>query len=414
MKIYIKKTHIKKISTIDLDSVLIIFICFYFLFHALNLFMKLAIEEPHWWGLVSKGTLTCLLAFAFPVLLLRKSLVILAEIFMMGLLLLTIMQGTINTNYKEIYHIIFNFYFVYIPLGMSLYSIRNIEKLLHYLYRYSRISVAILLVTILIRSNAELFISSAAGKNSYNMAIGYSLLMQALILFDHYFETQNKWDIINIFIITVMIALFASRTPLLCIIIYVYIRAYMSNVVKRSTKNKVMYATIVGIIGFSVFYIFYARDLYQVLLDRGYQSTALRKLLTDPFDDSSRSLIYASYLGFALQRPLSGYGILGGWKLGTYPHNIIIEILLSFGFVAGTAVIGCLIWIIARGLKCKEAELSRLICILCAYNFHLFWSSSLFTSMTFCMLIAACIKSKKCSKKIISCSTYRTNLKDSG
>lgn len=384
------------------DAILITFIGCYFLLQSINLLFKVAIGEPQWWHLLSRLFLAVLLAMAVFVIVSRNVGALLAEGVAIILLLITLLLGTISKEYPELESTIFNFYLVYIPLGLALYSVKDMKRALRILYRFAWISEIILFITIFISRSSDLFVSSETGDGSYNMAIGYSMLFNSLIIFDHFVSKKRVVDLLVVLASIILTILFSSRTPLLCFGAFALLRIFKSKTIKKKTKKMVFVLLILALVAIIIFYSAFAKQLYYYLSNKGYESTSLRKLLLDPLDDSHRSVIYSTYISQALQRPVIGHGLLGGWTLGTYPHNIFIDVFLSYGFFAGTIVIVSGLVLLYKGINCKDQALFRLVCILCAYNFHLLISSSYLRSVTFCMLVAVCIKSTQKTRKVIN------------
>ncbi len=382
------------------DNILISFICCYFLLQSINLFFKIAIGEPQWWSLFSKIFLGFLLALVLLVIIRVKPKILFVEVILIILILIPVLFNTISYNYSELDTTIFNFYFVYMPLGFAIYMISNMGRAMRILYKFSWISMIILIATILLSKRNGVFVSSEEANNSYNMAIGYSLLLDSLLILDHFFIKKKLVDFLGVIASVVLIILFSSRTPLLCIFVYILLHLLKSPSVKRKTRRRAFNIIVLSIILVVIFYLFFAKSVYYSLFEAGYESTSLRKLLLNPLDDSSRFTIYSTYFDNIMQSPLFGYGILGGWTLNTYPHNIIIEIFLSFGLVFGVIIIGYGVLLLYNAINCKNQTMFRIVCVLCGYNFHLLLSSSYLKSITFCMLVAVCLKCTKASKKV--------------
>ena len=74
--------------------------------------------------------------------------------------------------------------------------------------------------------------------------------------------------------------------------------------------------------------------------------------------------IFKYYLDLAIQKPILGWGVLGGWiGKGSGPHNMLIEILLAFGGILGGIIIVSLLLSQLRVFFVKDKSTKDLILI---------------------------------------------------
>ena len=105
--------------------------------------------------------------------------------------------------------------------------------------------------------------------------------------------------------------------------------------------------------------------------------------------DSGRRSYHMYYLQMVLDRPVLGYGLVGGWKgPGEYPHHLFIELLLSFGIVFGAIAFTLVIFLSIKSILSNNRYIQRLAIIFVSYCVSLFLSDSFMTCPEFYILIA--------------------------
>ena len=112
----------------------------------------------------------------------------------------------------------------------------------------------------------------------------------------------------------------------------------------------------------------YSRTLYLLINNRLLQS-------------SGRDVLFNYYWELAMEKPLLGWGLVGGWiKEGSGPHNMLIEFFLAFGIVGGALISIVIIVIVARSLFMQRGILGDLLLIYTAINIVMFFVSGDFLS----------------------------------
>ena len=102
---------------------------------------------------------------------------------------------------------------------------------------------------------------------------------------------------------------------------------------------------------------------------------------------------------------LWGHGFTGFWdKLGGYPHNVIYEILLTFGLVFGSIIIIYLLSLFIRAYaKNQNASVRGLFLVLLICGFiKLLMSNTFLSEPFFFMLIGYCINVCSFKNRLIS------------
>ncbi len=355
------------------------FICWYFLIAALNLAVKMIWGDFDAWSWISKGILALFLAIAFLPITGKKILQLAAYEFLFSVLFLfTWLQGTQNAEFKSI---VFNTLAVYVPIALCVKNIDSIEVLLKKLYIYSYPTQIFLLYVA--------FSFKEVSDATYSMSLGYYLLFQMLICLDHFFSEKKIVDIAICLIDLIAIVLYGSRGPIVCIAAFFVIKMLTSFGFSKGKKLFLVLSTALLLV-----LLHYSLDfLISNLPDKWLKSRTLSMFLSGEFgQDSGRMRIYSDYLKLIRQRPWFGFGIAGGWMYSSYPHNLEIELMLSFGIPIGCLCLILILYTSLRNLSTEDEGERRLSAILITVLVELQLSGSFIKSLQFFMLLAMCIR----------------------
>jgi hypothetical protein len=236
-------------------------------------------------------------------------------------------------------------------------------------------------------------------KLSYNMTLGYGALVSGLLFFWIYKEKKHI-IILLISLFCILISLiWGSRGCLLCYAIYLALYLFSTTTSKRLTRS-IIFSLI-----FFVFLFFIGIDNILILIARvlsgfGLSSRTIGSLgtLSIISNDSGRRDIWGILLNQLWEKPFAGFGILGDRAVlnqyysdavTLYSHNVVLEILVSFGIPLGLVII---ITTTARIIKCSKLCINTdlygyFICLL-SYNLgNLMVSNTLWYSTGFWFFI---------------------------
>lgn len=375
-----KRIHYNEIVKKN-DDRCIAYINAYFVIQALNLFVKTIVSENILWSFTSKAIMVLFLFNALRVIAKRFLLRFLCmEIIFFSSFSYTYFIGGYGVT--DITSIMFNVLFVFLPIGFCVICINDMERLLRMLYICSWPVETILLI---------LAFMQIFNGNGYNMPLSYAMVLQALILMDHYFSHRKIYDLGMVLLSVTVIILSGARGPLLCFVAYIMFSLLFS---KNISKMKKIVITIVGILLFIVLMLnldFLLSSIIFFLEQNNISSRTLIYLYNGNFSLSGRDTIFLYYLNKALKGPILGYGLAGGWVNTIYPHNIIIESLLSYGVILGILLLFGLLILLIKGLKSKNLYINRLVIIYLAYAIRLFMTNSFIMEPVLFMLIPLCM-----------------------
>jgi len=244
--------------------------------------------------------------------------------------LLSVAMGNIgDTDWQTVYKLIAT---TYIPLALAAYYITNRKMLMRFIYPVALASVPVL--------GAVAVLSYRYWEYSYDMSLGYTMVLSALILLAQFTIDFKIYNVALAGFLCIFILFIGSRGPFICIIAFVFINFLLSR--RYSKKAKAAFIILIsasaGIlwINFDKVLLFF----YNVSIDMGFESRTLLLLLQGEAvsHDSGRNVIQEHYMELIYRKSVLGYGVMGEWiSDGLYPHNIILEFLLAFGYPLGVS-----------------------------------------------------------------------------
>lgn len=354
------------------------FIVGYYWVQALNLLVKLVLGGFPMWIYISKGIMLLLLIFALKPMLKRQlKLFLFIEFAFLAMFSYTFLRGFADIN--EYSSLVINVFTVFIPMAVALVAVYDKNVLLNQLYIASWPTQVVLIIVLMSRSDY-----------SYSMVGGYTLMFQALIVFDHLCEKRRILDIVACLFDFILVFIYGSRGAILCAVVMIILKILFDY---KTTVNKkvliIVLITILTMILFS-FYEKIVAMLIAITNSLGYSSRNLYLLLQGEIaSDSGRNVLIQEYLNMVKTGPAFGYGLAGGWASpGMYPHNIFVELLLAFGPVLGIIACLCVLVLSIKSIIGMESCKRRLGHIFFAYSICLLLSDSFLQCPMFFMLMA--------------------------
>ena len=362
------------------DRHLLYFVCSYYVIQALNFLISNMGLNGIAWTILSRGILAILSLFAWVVILKRKLVAaLMVELFMGGSLLRTWLLGSPVEDFQTI---AFNLLFSFIPMGLAFLSVRQGELIDSFFYRAALIIDVICFICIIFYP-----------PENYSMTIGYILLLPLLISLEHIFLRFRWFDLLIAAVDLSIIILYGSRGPLLCVVAFLLIKIYLQNTLSNSRK----YLYVVGTIILGLILFIYADTFVLLLADVlsrfGINSRTLQMTLSGRLSDyTSRDTIFTYYMNETMQAPLIGYGLAGSWSLNTYPHNVVVEVLHSYGIPLGSLILMATLLVVLNGLSRKRRVKDQYSYIFAAEMLSLFLSGSFIMSPLFFVGLASCLR----------------------
>ena len=255
---------------------------------------------------------------------------------------------------------------------------------------------------------------------SGNMEISYSILPVLIISLYFALKEKNvKYLIYATFSLIIIIAV-GSRGPLLCIMAFVILYLMLN-----FKKSKIL---IIALLALTIVVFYNYNSILDGLIDLfeeyNISSRTLYKIKNGSIsDDTGRSSIKEVAFEQLEEHPWLGTGIaverikinelVMNKDMGScYPHNLLIEILVQYGYVIGTAIILYLIYLVIKSVQKGNIDEKELLIIIFSIEIiRLMLSSSYLRSSLFFLWLGLSINVvyKNREEKIEENSNNSTN-----
>lgn len=235
--------------------------------------------------------------------------------------------------------------------------------------------------------------------SEYNMELAYSILPHVLMVS---WRALKSFVILNIapMLLGLMLLLsFGTRGPVICAIVFIAIYLLF---IRPSKYQKTMRIITVACAVYAMLFLDQFMTFMQLMtFQLGMSTRIFDKYFEGELEDSSgRDYIRETLLReLSIDNSLFGHGVLGSYPyVNTYPHNIVLEFLFSFGWVWGIAILFCIVYIIAKMLinthQC-EINVTFGIILVIASILKLCFSSTFVDDALFFMLLGYCVNSSR-------------------
>ncbi len=235
--------------------------------------------------------------------------------------------------------------------------------------------------------------------SEYNMELAYSILPHVLMVS---WRALKRFVLLNIapMLLGLMLLLsFGTRGPVICAIVFIAIYLLF---IRPSKYQKTMRIITVACAVYAMSFLEQFMTFMQLMtFQLGMSTRIFDKYFEGELEDSSgRDYIRETLLReLSIDNSLFGHGVLGSYPyVNTYPHNIVLEFLFSFGWVWGIAILFCIVYIIAKMLinthQC-EINVTFEIILVIASILKLCFSSTFVDDALFFMLLGYCVNSSR-------------------
>lgn len=226
---------------------------------------------------------------------------------------------------------------------------------------------------------------------SNDMSFAYLILPYVIVCIAEYFQERKKPDLLFLIFGIVLLFLLGTRGPLLAVLVFTALL-----IAKKTKRKSIIILIIIAAIGLKAFYE--SKLFYQlvVLIDGFLKSKGINSYIFSNIIQHStasmdlRAMYRTQLLAEVWQSPLQVRGVCADRVvLGTYAHNILIELLYEFGIVGATILVCLFIYLIFIAIKCQNSDEQKLliVAILFGYFFKFFFSSSYISDQGFFFLI---------------------------
>lgn len=282
----------------------------------------------------------------------------------------------------------------YYYIGVTL----DIKRFYKFFYRISVVAVFMCAFYELLYAQSASY-TGDVDTSEYNMELAYSILPHVLMVS---WRALKSFVILNIapMLLGLMLLLsFGTRGPVICAIVFIAIYLLF---IRPSKYQKTMRIITVACAVYAMSFLDQFMTFMQLMtFQLGMSTRIFDKYFEGELEDSSgRDYIRETLLReLSIDNSLFGHGVLGSYPyVNTYPHNIVLEFLFSFGWVWGIAILFCIVYIIAKMLinthQC-EINVTFGIILVIASILKLCFSSTFVDDALFFMLLGYCVNSSR-------------------
>lgn len=227
----------------------------------------------------------------------------------------------------------------------------------------------------------------------YNMALAYNILPHVLMASWIALRDLKMLKILVMLLGVFLLLSLGTRGPAVCEIIFIIIYLLLF----KPTKHKILKNVTILSIGICILSFI---DTIMLSLQLFIMQMGLSTRIFDKFFDGElgtsdgRNIITTTLLSeLKVDDSILGHGILGSYNyVGTYPHNIFVEFVFTFGWIPGIALLIAIFTLILFAFyHAKTEERSFLLLLICATIVKLNFSSTFIDEALFFMLIGYCI-----------------------
>ncbi len=298
-------------------------------------------------------------------------------------------------NWEYLKLVIFPLFFTCLPSFIYAYSIDDQDILMSIMEKASKIVFVVgLILSILV------FIGKSS-VGSYSMVFSYYMLLPSIIYLNKLMESFSFKYVAYLITLLFIILSLGARGPVLCIGVFVMLKIMkLFNKITLFSTFAYIAMFFVIIIGFiyKETVLIHINDLF---LNMGISSRTLTLLIRKDIYLSGREELYKTVLDSFYANPILGIGLAGDRVIleGTYAHNIFLELLAHFGFVAGLFIIVAILYIFIKDLFVKDRNKYDIFIIWLAIGFiPLFISGSYLLDSRFWILLGLSSKILKTDK----------------
>lgn len=196
----------------------------------------------------------------------------------------------------------------------------------------------------------------------YSMTLGYSLLFSLLIYTREYLKHKNIRNLTVMIMSFAIIFIVGSRGPLLSFLIFIALYLLIN---RRNISNYLFiflsFISLVVIASYRNILLLISSVIHMF----GIESRTLYLLLqSEGTNLSGRDELYNIVLQKIFENPITGLGLAGDrLYLGTYSHNIILELLSHFGLIIGIILFIYILLSIYNEFRVKDLEYKNFLLI---------------------------------------------------
>ena len=249
----------------------------------------------------------------------------------------------------------------------------------------------------------------------YSLSFGYTLIFPTIVFMYVFYRERKIKDLLLSVLCIGMIFFQGSRGALLLPILFLIFMS-ISNSIHYDSRKKILNKLLLAIIITMIFFIFGSQIknvIAYIFKTLGLRSRLVTKMLTTSiFDSTGRNEIWAIVWRAMKDNWVFGYGAFGDRPFVFpehfvgYSHNIVLEIVSSFGLFG----VGILTFLLIQTIKmflCKDRLWRELYIVFFTISCQLFLSLSFWYVTEFWIMIAILYKYYKNNKRMEVCQRLK-------
>lgn len=245
-------------------------------------------------------------------------------------------------------------FFLYCLPYYGLFKCLNIDKRFAMFRFMAVVSTLIYAILFLFMGGPD---NSISGDEEHSMTMAYSLLPHVLILIWSYFKQRNGLNFFFALLGILLLLAMGTRGPVLCLCVFSVGFSLLYN--DFNSQKKTRLKMIISILIIILFLKPILNLLGVIITDMGMSTRVVSMFLEGDISDANgRDIIQETLLSYIESAPFWGYGLAGDrvilssiWSDGGFTHNLVIEMMVSFGVVPGLLICALIIFFIVFVLK---------------------------------------------------------------
>lgn len=248
-------------------------------------------------------------------------------------------------------------------------------------------------------------------ERTYSLSFGYTLVFPTIVFLYVYMKEKKPKDLLLSILCIGMIFFQGSRGAVMLPILFLILMS-ISNAIHHDSNRKILKRLIISLIIIGLFIIFSNQiksGIAYIFETLGLKSRVITKLLTTGITDGTgRDAIWDLVIGAIKNNWLFGYGAYGDRPFvfpehfAGYSHNIVLEMVCSFGLV-GVGILSFLLIQTIKMFLCKDRLWRELYIVFFTISCQLFLSLSFWYVTEFWIMIAILYKYYRSNKRMEVC-----------
>ena len=270
-----------------------------------------------------------------------------------------------------------------IPLSVGAFYVSDWKNVLN------RLKI-VTFVCLIISCLNVVFYRKVSADYNYNMSLGYSILFPLLLHL--YYSKNNPFYLLPAFLEILLIVLFCSRGPLLCVFAFIVLVSIVVN------RNKHFFAKLIlFLLAIVVFFNIKSitSSIVSVLKNFRINSRFLNVLSTNGLTyDAGRYEIYKELWPHVFDNPILGLGVCGELRfISSSPHQVFLEFLLQYGlFIGGIISFATIFIMLLASIKAAIKKDEIVFLFICGGFIKLLMSSTYLENPVFWIMISVCLQ----------------------